>query len=67
MMNSIPDSIAGWLQPAAKPLLQFKRVSGTAHRFPLTSMANAAHSFPTTLANLAAAPQSVVTPAPSAG
>jgi len=25
MMNSIPDSIAGWLQPAAKPLLQFKR------------------------------------------
>ncbi|KAI8938499.1 hypothetical protein NX059_004389 [Plenodomus lindquistii] len=25
MMNSIPDSITGWLQPAAKSLLKFKR------------------------------------------
>jgi hypothetical protein len=27
-MNAIPDSITEWLQPAAKPLLKFKRVSG---------------------------------------
>jgi hypothetical protein len=26
-MNSIPDSITEWLQPAAAPLLKFKRVS----------------------------------------
>lgn len=27
IMNSIPDVITEWLQPAAKPLLKFKRVS----------------------------------------
>jgi hypothetical protein len=27
IMNSIPDFITEWLQPAAKPLLKFKRVS----------------------------------------
>jgi hypothetical protein len=28
-MNAIPDNISGWLQPAAKSVLKFKRVSGT--------------------------------------
>jgi hypothetical protein len=31
-MNSIPDRITGWLQPAAKTVLKFKQVSGTAFR-----------------------------------
>jgi hypothetical protein len=29
LMNSIPDSISGWMQPAAKSLLKFKSVSTT--------------------------------------
>jgi hypothetical protein len=33
VMNSIPDSITEWAQPAAAPLLKFKRVSNP---FPLS-------------------------------
>jgi len=35
-MNSIPDWIAEWLQPAAKTVLKFKRVSGIIF-FPVVS------------------------------
>jgi hypothetical protein len=37
VMNSIPDSITEWLQPAAAPLLKFKRVSKTSHLYPSPS------------------------------
>jgi hypothetical protein len=52
-MNSIPDSISGWLQPAAKSVLKFKRVSGTVCilRFYVADMANFQPTFSQLSAN----------------